>query len=114
RAAVIARRGYRHPDWQEAHRGLVHGRLSRVLANLMGSVIVHTDEELGLPLVEPCPRLDEIDARLLGLLGALKLKTATEEFPPLLLLVARVSDVPKSIDSPDLAAALGVAVSTVR
>jgi hypothetical protein len=51
---TVERKGYRDPAWREAHQAIQGGRLRQVLADIPGTKVVHSAEELGLPVIHPC------------------------------------------------------------
>jgi hypothetical protein len=108
---TVERMGYRHPAWQRAYQDLVLGRLRRVLVNVPTPTVVHCAEELGLPLEEPPPALDERDGLLLSRLRELTAKIATNTEND---LVAKLAVSKAGIETSELAEATGIPERTVR
>jgi hypothetical protein len=67
--------GYRDPAWREAYRALRSGRLRQALAGCPGRVVVHSDEDLGLAVIQPSVRLDPRDVAILAVLNGCTLPT---------------------------------------
>ena len=135
----VDRNGYRNPAWREAHQAIQTGRLRQVLANIPGRVILHSAEEMGLPLIQPCIRLNPEQARILETLdvqtrgkflnsintngfsaspeSATKIDSSSVPSPLkpyLLYLVALFSDARKEYTTKDLSAISGRSEATVR